>query len=71
MAEKFPEIGSRFVPKDAPPAGAPVRQVVGHQKVSEGSDRDMVNSVPVKNKPENEVCKDIPLGEFNKNFKLI
>jgi len=68
--DKFPEIGSRFVPKDAPPKGAEVREVTKHCKQSDGYAQDHVRSKPVKN-VKNDILVDHPLNEFNKNYKLI
>lgn len=69
---KFPEIGSRFVPKDALPKGAPVRQVIGHLKLSDGDSVNAISSVPVKNCDSyDEFSKKIPLDDFNRNYKLV
>ncbi|RJQ27094.1 hypothetical protein C4577_02110 [Candidatus Parcubacteria bacterium] len=68
--DKFPEIGSRFVPKDAPPKGAEVREVTKNLKKSDGYVTDAVSSKPVKN-IQNPSTNFIPLSDFNKNYKLI
>lgn len=71
MAGVFPEIGSRFVPKDAPPVGAEVRQVSNHHKKSDGERSvDSVSSIPVKN-IKNPFTETVPLDQFHKNYKLI
>ncbi len=69
---KFPEIGSRFVHKDAPPKGAEVRQVFRHYKKFEGFAEDYVGSIPVKNiSNPDQYSNSIKLDDFNKNYKLI
>lgn len=70
MNDKFPDIGSRFVPKDAAPKGAEVREVTGYEKKSDGHKVDRVVTAPIKNIVV-PTTVTMPLDHFNKNYKLI